>query len=55
MFVSILMDWLIGYRLECRVMEKGDAESVGMHKRADFSARAEKVTFTCPKIENIIL
>ena len=36
-------------------MEKGDTKSVGMHKRAHFSAKAEKVAFICPKIENIIL
>ena len=41
----MLMDCLIRYRLGCRIMEKGDTESVGMHERAHFSA----------KIENIIL
>lgn len=36
-------------------MEKRDTKSVGIHKRADFAAKAEKVAFICPKIENIIL
>ena len=49
------MDCLIGYRLGCRIMEKRDTKSVGMHEKADFSAKAEKVAFICPKIENIIL
>ena len=34
--------------------KKRDTKSVGIHKRADFSTKAEKVTFICPKIENII-
>ena len=49
------MDFLVGYRLECRIVEKRDTKSVGTHKRADFAAKAEKVAFICPKIENIIL
>ena len=36
-------------------MEKRDTKRVGMHEKADFSAKAEKVAFICPKIENIIL
>lgn len=36
-------------------MEKRDTKSVGMHERADSSAKAETVAFLCPKVENIIL
>ena len=36
-------------------MEKRDTETVGMHERADSSAKAETVAFLCPKVENIIL
>ena len=42
MFVSVLMNWLIGYRLECRIMEKRDTETVGMHESADFSSKQKR-------------
>lgn len=36
-------------------MEKRVTKSVGMHEKADSSAKAETVAFLCPKVENIIL